>query len=435
MIDTDPKPLPIEQPKVRDACDVVVIGGGPAGATVAALVAEYGHSVLLLERSRVPRFHVGESLIPECYHTLERLGLVDELNARAFPKKYSVQFYSEGKQPSAPFYFHEYKDDPSSQTWQVERAVFDLLLLDCAREHGATVRSDARVLDVVFENGPDPAHRATGVRVAFDDGEQRQTREVAASVVVDATGQSAFLATRLGLKTADPHLKKGTIWSYFKSALRDDGRDEGATLILQTEGKQSWFWYIPLSDDVVSVGCTADMKDMFGPDRRSAAETFEAELARCPEMQRRLAPAERVADFLTTKDFSYTSKQAAGDGWLLVGDAFGFIDPVYSSGVFLALKSGEWAADAIHDALESGDVSASRLGAWQPAFREGVENFRGLVYAFYEPSFSFGGFLREHPEYSTNVVDILIGDVFKPGVGEIFKAIRLRNKSSEPLAS
>ena len=140
-------------------------------------------------------------------------------------------------------------------------------------------------------------------------------------------------------------------------------------------------------------------------------------------MQRRLKHAVPATDFLTTKDFSYRAERAAGAGWVLVGDAGGFIDPVYSSGVFLALKSGEFAADAIHDALKTGDVSAARLGCWQEKYAVGVELFRKLVYAFYTPGFSFGEFLREHPQYRGNLVDILIGDVFKPGVGEIFDAM------------
>jgi flavin-dependent dehydrogenase len=137
-------------------------------------------------------------------------------------------------------------------------------------------------------------------------------------------------------------------------------------------------------------------------------------------MQRRLKNSTRHTDFFTTKDFSYRARKAAGDGWLLVGDAFGFIDPVYSTGVFLALKSGEFAADAIHEAFEKNDFSAEQLGCWQGKYVEGLELFRKLVYAFYTPGFSFGRFLKQHPRFRANLVDMLIGDVFKPGVGEMF---------------
>ncbi len=365
-----------------------------------------------------PRFHVGESLIPETYGTLKRLGLIERMKHSAYPKKYSVQFVTETGKETKPFYFDDYNPHESSQTWQVWRDDFDQMLLDNAATKGATVRTDAHVRDVLFDG-----ERARGVRVRFGSGDEKDEREIGADVVVDATGQSAFLANRLGLKQSDPLLRKGTVWTYFRGAQRDKGRDEGATIILQTEGKKSWFWYIPLADDVTSVGCTGGMDYMFRTSRGSAEEIFQQELQRCPGMQRRLRSATRCNDYFTTKDFSYRASKASGPGWVLVGDAFGFIDPVYSTGVFLALKSGEFAADAIHDALEKRDYSAARLGCWQAEYIQGLNLFRRLVYAFYTPGFSFAQFLCEHPEYRNHLTDILIGDVFKPGVGEIFEAM------------
>ncbi|MEZ6130924.1 MAG: NAD(P)/FAD-dependent oxidoreductase [Planctomycetaceae bacterium] len=418
------------RPVVDRQYDVIVVGGGPAGATTAALVAEHGHSVLLLERAQLPRFHVGESLIPETYWPLKRLGLLNRLKESAFPRKYSVQFVSEGIKESTPFYFDMYNPHESSVTWQVERGPFDQMLLERAQELGAVVHTSAQVTDVIFENDV-----AVGVRCRLlnEDG-GRTEREVRCRVVVDATGQSAFISNRRGQRDPDPCLKKGTIWTYWKGALRDPGKDSGATLIMQTAGKKSWFWYIPLPDDVVSIGCTGSMSYMFGKDQGNAEAVYNRELDRCPAMQKRLENATRCTDFFTTKDFSYYSREAAGNGWLLVGDAFGFIDPVYSSGVFLALKGGEFAADAIHDALERNDLTAPRLGQWQPLYKQGIENFRKLVYAFYADDFSFGMFLKEHPEYKSNMVDILVGDVFKPGVGDIFKAMGpLKPSMDEPL--
>jgi flavin-dependent dehydrogenase len=405
-------------PDFQDSYDVIVIGGGPAGASTGALTAQAGHSTLILERSTVPRFHVGESLVPETYWSLKRLGLVEKLQKSAFPKKYSVQFFSEGMKPSAPFYFDEYKDCESSQTWQVWRDEFDKLLLETAFENGATVTPKAQVLEVLFDGD-----RATGVRFQVTDEDGTRTEHQAScKVVVDASGQSAFLASRLGLKSADPHLKMGTIWSYWENARRDEGRDEGATLIMQTADKKSWFWFIPLQDNMASVGCTGAMPYMF-PKGGSAEETFDRELDRCPAMKERLENATRDRDFLTTKDYSYYATKGVGPGWVMVGDAFGFIDPVYSTGVFLALKSGEFAADAIDAAIKADDLSAERLGEWQAAHHEGVMLFRKLVYAFYDPNFSFGRFLKANPQYRKNVTDMLIGDVFKPGVGDIFDAM------------
>ncbi|MCH2211973.1 MAG: tryptophan 7-halogenase [Fuerstiella sp.] len=406
-------------PSVAGHWDVIVIGGGPAGATTAALVAEYGHRVLLLERSTVPRFHVGESLIPETWWTLRRLGLLQQLTESAFPRKYSVQFVSDGFRESAPFYFDLHKPHESSVTWQVIRSDFDRMILDRARELGTVVHTSAQVTEVLFDG-----ERATGVRVQLKpkNGQKTETT-VSATVVVDATGQSAFISNRRRDRVRDPYLRKGTVWGYFRGAQRDSGRDEGATLIMQTGGKKSWFWYIPLPDDLVSVGCTGDIPYLFGKETGTPAESFARELARCPAMAQRLTAAEQCGDFFTTRDFSYYAGTGAGSGWLLVGDAFGFVDPVYSSGVFLALKGGEFAADSIHEALERGDTSGERLGQWQPLYKQGIENFRQLAYAFYAPDFSFASFLKQYPQFHSNLVDILVGDVFKPGVGKMFEAM------------
>lgn len=418
MIQTAPSPPNLPQPDIDSEYDVVIIGAGPAGSTVGALVAEAGQRVLILERASFPRFHLGESLIPETYWTLKRLGLLDQLRKSAFPKKFSVQFVTETGKESAPFYFDEHNDHESSQTWQVVRGEFDQMLLDNACSKGAVARTDAQVLEVLFEN-----ETARGVKVQLGHGNDKTTCEIKSKVVVDATGLSTFLANRLGLKQPDKCLRKGTVWSYFKGALRDPGKDEGATIILQTEAKTSWFWYIPLPDDVVSVGCTGDMDFMFNNSRGTPEEIFNEELNRCPGMLRRLENATACTDYLTTKDFSYRSTQAAGPGWVLVGDAFGFIDPVYSSGIYLAFKSGEFVADAINEAFQKNDFSAEMLGNWHEKYLGGLELFKKLVYAFYAPGFSFGKFLMKYPQYKSNLVDILVGDVFKPGVGDMFEAM------------
>ncbi len=419
MFSTQQTTEPQNQPTLNATYDVIIIGAGPAGATVAALVAEAGHDVLVLDRAAFPRFHVGESLIPETWWTLKRLGLIEQLQQSAFPKKLSVQFVTETGKETMPFYFDEYKDCPSSQTWQIVRSEFDEMMLKNAQKKGATTHTQAQVLDVLFENDA-----ATGVQVQLQENDgTKKTCSIQSKVVVDATGQSAFLANRLKLKTIDNRLRKGSIWSYFQGAHRDKGRDEGATIILQSEEKKSWFWYIPLSNNIVSVGCTGSMDYLFGTKKMSPEEIFSREVERCPGIKQRLESATTVAKHFTTKDFSYSTTEAAGDGWVLVGDAFGFVDPVYSSGVFLALKSGEWAADAIVASLKKNDLSKKSLGCWQKEYREGINLFKKLVYAFYTPDFSFGKFFKEFPQYRSNLVDILIGDVFKPGVGEMFEAM------------
>jgi flavin-dependent dehydrogenase len=395
----------------RMETDVVVIGGGPAGATCSTLIAQRGYRVQLFERERFPRFHIGESLIPETYWVLKRLNMLDKMRTSPFVKKYSVQFVGSSGKLSEPFYFMEHKPHECSQTWQVLRSEFDKLMLDNARQHGVEAHEGVRVLEVLFEQD-----RAVGVRIQDAEGQQREIR---AKVVVDASGQSTLIASRFKLRVADPQLKKGALWTYFEGAYRDVGRDEGATLVLQTEGKKGWFWYIPLHNNIVSVGVVASFNYLF--DGRGDHETiYNQELDRCPAVKQRVSIGKRVAGFYATKDYSYRSRQAAGDGWVLVGDAFGFLDPLYSSGVLLALKSGSLAADAVADGLDKSDTSAAQLGSWSADFCQGMDRMRRLVCEFYN-GFSFGRFVKQYPQLKGNLTDLLIGDLFKDSVDEVIE--------------
>jgi len=389
---------------------IIVIGGGPAGSAAATLLAQKGLRVRLFERERFPRFHIGESLMPETYWIFQRLGVLDKMKAGPCVKKYSVQFVNDLGKESQPFYFFETNPHESSQTWQVVRSEFDQMLLDNAREHGADVRQGTRVLDVLFDG-----KRAVGVRVQDEEGRQE---ELHAEVVVDASGQSSLIANRLKLRRPDPFLKKATVWTYYEGAYRDPGLDEGATLVLHTAGKKGWFWYIPQHNNMVSIGVVSSLDYLF-KGRGDHETIFNEEVERCPAVKRRLAVGRRATGFYSTKDFSYRSTRVAGDGWVLVGDAFGFLDPIYSSGVFLALKSGQLAADAVAEGFAKKDFSAAQLGKWGDEFIEGMERMKRLVYAFYE-GFSFGAFIRKHPEMKRNIVDLLVGDLFKDSVDKVW---------------
>jgi flavin-dependent dehydrogenase len=294
----------------------------------------------------------------------------------------------------------------------VSRAEFDALMLDNAREHGAEVREGVRVLEVLFDAG-----RAVGVRAVDEQGVESTIR---CRVVVDAAGQSCLIQDRLGLREWDPVLKKAAIWTYWKGAVRDAGRDAGATLVMQTQGKQGWFWFIPLANDVVSVGVVAPFDYLFKQRPGRDAETiFFEEVARCPGVQPRIAAAEQFGPFRIAKEYSYRSRQVAGDGWVLVGDAFGFLDPLYSSGLLLALKSGSLAADAIVAALAADDPSAARLGCWGHDYVAGLDRMRKLVCAFYD-GLNFGRFVRDNPDRKPLLTDILIGDFFKGEIDELW---------------
>jgi flavin-dependent dehydrogenase len=395
---------------------VIVIGGGPAGSTVATLLAQHGCQVTLLERDHFPRFHIGESLIPETFWVLERLGMIEKLRRSHFTKKYSVQFITQHGKLSEPFYFWDNKPHESSQTWQVRRSEFDHLLLQNAREHGVDVQEGVRVLEVLFEG-----ERAVGVRAQLEDGQQCELR---ADVIVDASGQSSMITSRLGLREWDPILKKSAVWTYWKGARRAEGKDAGATLVIQVQGKKGWFWYIPLHDDITSVGVVAAYDYLFTnrPSKDYEKIYFE-EVARCPGLQPLIAGATRCDEYRATKEYSYRSRRAAGDGWVLCGDAYGFLDPLYSSGVLLALKSASLAADAVTDGLKQGNTSSAQLGRWETDFNRGMDRMRRLVCEFYD-GFSFGRFVRRHPHLKGHLTDLLIGDLFVDGkFEEVFRLV------------
>jgi len=391
--------------------DVIVIGGGPAGSTVSTLLAQQKCRVELFEREKFPRFHIGESLIPETYWVLERLNMLPKMQNSHFVKKYSVQFVNSNSKLSAPFYFWDNKPHECSQTWQVVRSEFDLMMLNNAREHGVRVHEGVRVMEVLMEGD-----RVTGVTVKNEDGTVRTVR---AKVVVDASGQNGLLMNKLNLRVWDPILNKGAIWTYWEGAYRDSGRDEGATMVLQTVNKNGWFWYIPLHNNIVSVGVVAPFDYLF-KGRQDYAKTYDEEVDRCPAVMDRVSKAKRVTGYFATKDYSYRSKQAAGNGWVLIGDAFGFLDPLYSSGVLLALKSGELAADAIVEGFQKGDTSGAQLGKWAKGFNEGMDRMRRLVCEYYG-GFSFGNFVRNYPALRGTVTDILIGDLFTDKVDKVWQ--------------
>lgn len=401
--------------RIKDSYDCLVLGAGPAGCAAAALVAQEGFSTLLVEREALPREHVGESLMPESYWTFEKLGVLPQLEASRYAKKVGVQFVDASGRESKPFFFRSHFDHPSSETWHVERADFDRMLYDNAAAKGADCVDQTRVLDVLFE-GEGPTAKATGVKLRTAEGEERT---IASRVVVDATGQSSLIANRLGLKQMNPDLRKAAIWRHYRGGERDTSGGGVKTVISHTSDKNAWFWYIPQSDDVVSIGCVGD-NDYLLKGRGAPADVLDEELAKCPGVSKWLEGAEPLDDLAVAKEFSYTTSHAAGPGWTLVGDAWGFIDPVYSSGVYFALKSADMASECVVDALKHDDPSAERLGKWSVEFAAGTKWVRKLVHAFYSGEFRVGQFVKQYPHHGGPLTDLLVGKMFSPDMPALF---------------
>ena len=414
--------------------DAIVIGGGPAGSSCAAILAEYGHRVLVLEREKFPRYHIGESLIPFTYQPLERLGLIPMMKSSGFVKKYSVVFISRSGKASEPFYFfNRYDRNSVAQTWQVLRSEFDQILMDNARSKGAEVIEEITVKELIREGDESSARssrrkeahssssenqslltsaatkRVVGVRAQTKSGE---TVEFHAPITLDCTGKEAFTSVRNGWRLKDPYLNKIAVWTYYKGSKREPGIDEGATTVAYVPDK-GWFWHIPQHNDMLSVGVVAEGKYLTRDGVREPEQIFKREIEQNAWIKDHLSVGEQVGPYYLISEYSHHSRHCGSDGLLLVGDAFAFLDPVFSSGLMLALKSGTMAGEEVHKAIVERDFSPERFSTYARFMRSGIENMRKLVYAFYNPDFSFKKVIDKYPEAAGEITDCLSGDVNK----------------------
>lgn len=431
-------------PGFDETTDVLVVGGGPGGSTTSALLAKRGRKVIVLERDHLPRFHIGESLLPSSTPVLQELGLFEELD-RMFIRKYSARFLDDGlgvdaAGSTARYEFAGAFPPAIPHAWEVTRAEFDNLLLRNAQKHGVDVREGWRVKGAIREGSKEDG-RVIGVEAIAPDG---TTKRIGAKVVVDATGRDALLARTSKDKARIPGLDKTAIFTQIRGGRRNDGIDEGQIEIVILEGKNpdgttpGWAWFIPFKDGRTSCGfvlSTARFDEwMKGGERLIERETqglpteykerspeareklerlFDACVERSPWMKHLLGNNPKLEPVRAAADFSFRVDRLAGDGWLAVGDAAGFLDPLFSTGAHLAMGGGQRAAKVIDEALRDNDTSAARFAEFAQSLRKAGDLFLGAVQSFYR------GELRDllfHPDQRPalrkTITSMLAGDVF-----------------------
>jgi flavin-dependent dehydrogenase len=402
-------------------CDVLVVGGGPAGATISALLAERGRDVVMLEKAHHPRFHIGESLLPANVRLFDRLGVREQVEKIGMPK-WGVEFVSPDHEHRAFVEFAEAWDKTMPYAWQVRRSDMDEILFRNAAAKGARTLEGHQVREVAFD-----AEGAT-VQVEVDSESGVAARQTwRTKFLVDATGRDTLLANHFKCKEKNPHHNSSALYGHFTGAKRLEGKMEGNITILWFE--HGWFWFIPLADGTTSIGAVCWPHYLKSRNKQPLTEFFRDTIAMCPELARRLEGAVLVDDKVhATGNYSYTSTRSSGERYLMLGDAYAFIDPVFSSGVYLAMESAFEGAGVVEATLDQPREQTRRAARARAAFdkrmRFGPREFSWFIFRVTNPT------MREffmHPQNPLRVkealMSLLAGDIF--GKTPIWRSLRV----------
>lgn len=389
-------------------CDVAIIGGGPAGSTAASLLARQGYKVVVFEKTPFPRFHIGESLLPANLRLLDELGVREQVEALAL-RKNGIELVSPVHEKPTMLEFADCWDKTMPYSFHVRRSQFDKVLLDNARRLGADVHEGIKVSGV--ELGEGCASSLLTVQPAANAPGTGPTERWRARFVIDASGRETLLSTRLKLKQRNPHHNSAALYGHFEGATRLAGDNEGNISIFWFE--HGWFWFIPLADGITSVGAVC--WPYYLKSRDTDVNTFlDRTIALCPPLAARLAGATRVADATATGNYSYGSQRSHGRNFLLIGDAYAFVDPVFSSGVYLAMNSAFAGARAVDACLSRPATATAALRRFDKVMLRGPREFSWFIYRITKPALRDIFMAPRNPlRVKEALLSVLAGDIFE----------------------